>query len=100
MEQADAGDKITVLRRHPHPTASGGTYDGVTRRMFVDGFVQDRTELLNGTFSNWDPNYSLVIGNEAAMSPTFLGEIMLVALYNRALHHDEIHRNFDAGPEG
>jgi hypothetical protein len=48
-------------------------------------------------FRNWDPRFSLQIGNEATGDKPWLGKIFLAALYNRALLADEITRHFQAG---
>jgi glycopeptide antibiotics resistance protein len=48
-------------------------------------------------FRNWDPRFSLQIGNEATGDKPWLGKIYLAALYNRALSRDEIARHFQWG---
>lgn len=49
-------------------------------------------------FSNWDPHYPFQLGNEASLGRPWLGEIYLVALYDRALNRGEVWSNFTAGP--
>ncbi len=73
------------------------TYDGAVERTFVYGAEQETRQSMGGDFSNWDPNYPLLIGNEATLDRPYLGEIFLVSLYDRALSNAEIQRNFSAG---
>ena len=77
------------------------TFDGVSPHMFFDGEAQDLPESLRGDyrgdFSDWDPGYPLVIGNEATLDRPYLGTIHLIAIYNRALSSDEIKHNFAVG---
>jgi VanZ family protein len=49
------------------------------------------------TFRNWDPRFSLQMGNEATSDKPWLGKIYLAALYNRELPADEIARHFRRG---
>jgi glycopeptide antibiotics resistance protein len=51
-------------------------------------------------FSNWDPALPLNLGNETTLSRPWLGEFHGVALYERALSHDEVRTNLSAGPPG
>ena len=51
-------------------------------------------------FSNWDSNYPLLIGNEATLDRPYLGEIFLVAIYDRVISDAEIQQNFNAGALG
>jgi glycopeptide antibiotics resistance protein len=49
-------------------------------------------------FSNWDSALRLNLGNETTLSRPWRGEFHGVALYERALSHDEVRTNFSAGP--
>ncbi len=74
------------------------TYDGATKRVYVDGAARGSTPALEGDFSNWDRDYPLILGNEATMTRSFLGRIFLVALYDHALAQQQIQSSFRAGP--
>ncbi|MCH8018936.1 T9SS type A sorting domain-containing protein [candidate division KSB1 bacterium] len=50
-----------------------------------------------GDLSNWNSSYPLIIGNEPTGDRPWLGEVYLVAIYNRELSQDEINQNFGAG---
>ncbi|MBN1675109.1 MAG: FecR domain-containing protein [Kiritimatiellae bacterium] len=61
-------------------------------------FYAQRRET-GGRFSNWDPRLPLVLGNELTGDRPWLGELHLVAVYNRALSPAEIRQNYQAGPQ-
>ena len=60
----------------------------------------NKTEVIGniwgGDFSNWDTNYEFALANELAIEidRTWLGEIYLVAVYERALSPTEIEQNY------
>jgi hypothetical protein len=76
------------------------TYDFKQRCVFVDGNLALSSDRLRGDFSNWDPSYKLIIGNEASGNRPWLGKIYYAAIYNRALTGQEIFHNYLAGYEG
>lgn len=45
---------------------------------------------------SWDPDYPLVVGNEATLTRPWLGTIFLIALYDRPLERGEIKQQFRA----
>ncbi|MFZ1504402.1 MAG: VanZ family protein [Nitrospira sp.] len=53
---------------------------------------------LASDFSNWNPTYRLLLGNEGTMNRPWLGTLHLVAVYDRALPSDEITTHFSLGP--
>jgi len=53
---------------------------------------------LSADFINWNAKLHLLIGNEGTLDRPWLGEIYLVAIYNRALNDEEVYTNFTAGP--
>ena len=73
------------------------TYDGAVKRVYVDGAAREQTAALEGDFSTWDRDYPLVLGNEATMTRSFLGRILLVALYDHVLTQQQIQSNFREG---
>jgi beta-lactam-binding protein with PASTA domain len=76
------------------------TYDGNTERLFIDGVQQPATVALSGNYNSWDPTDWFNIGNEASSQRPFVGEIYLVAVYDRALSVADVQMNFNAGPNG
>jgi hypothetical protein len=72
------------------------TFDGRTKRVYVDGERRPETHGPGGDLSNW-VECPLIVGNEATGDRTWLGEIRLVAVYDRALGEGEVRRNFRAG---
>jgi VanZ family protein len=72
-------------------------YDFSEQRIFVNGQMRLRQRVPAGRFTNWDPSYYLVLGNEATGDRPWIGKIFYLALYNRALSKQEIHRSYLAG---
>ena len=53
-----------------------------------------------GTFEEWDvgtEEYRLAVGNELTLDRDWLGQLHLVAVFDRALTEDEVEQNFLAG---
>lgn len=73
------------------------TYDYSHERVYING--ERRKEFLGpgGRFLNWDPSYRLVLGNEATGNRPWVGRLFLVAIYDRALLHQELQQNYNAG---
>ena len=56
-----------------------------------------QTGTIAGDLSNWDDTYPLSLANEADGIRPWLGELHLVAFYDRALDANEVSQNFSAG---
>lgn len=54
---------------------------------------------IDGSLSNWDTNFQLVLGNESTSTRPWLGTIDLVAVYDKALSAAEVAQNFSAGAQ-
>ena len=67
-----------------------------TTTIYVNGKSLIREET-KGDLSNWDPAYPLLIANEVTGDRAWLGELHLVAIYDKALSPDEVQQNFVAG---
>jgi VanZ family protein len=72
-------------------------YDFSEQRIFVNGEMMLRQKIPGGRFTNWDPSYPLLLGNEATGNRPWNGKIFYVAIYDRALSEREIHKNYLAG---
>lgn len=66
-------------------------------RLFVDG-REVSSRFAGGTLANWAGPMSLILGNETDGDRPWLGDLYLMAIYDRALSASEIMRNFRAGP--
>ena len=64
---------------------------------YIDG-ARDRTNARPGGTGNWVSTYPLVVANEIGGGREWLGELHLIAIYDRALTADEVQQNFDVGP--
>ncbi|HUG66104.1 MAG TPA: LamG-like jellyroll fold domain-containing protein, partial [Pirellulaceae bacterium] len=67
-----------------------------TAIILIDG-KQVVSKKVGGNFSNWDGNYRLALANEVTKERPWLGELHLVAIYDRALSGQEVQQNFAAG---
>lgn len=69
-----------------------------TAKIYVDG-TEVASETITGNFSNWDSSFQFGLANEFTMNRTWLGELHLVAIYDRDLSAAEVAQNFSAGPD-
>ncbi len=67
-----------------------------TARIYVNDELQVR-QVVGGDFSGWNESYPLTLANEPVGERPWLGKLHLVALYCRALSHDEIGQNYAFG---
>lgn len=67
-----------------------------TARIYIDGTIIAE-DVIPGDFSTWNPRFLLLLGNEATKDYPWLGEIYLMAIYDRALTSSEVIMNRDAG---
>jgi len=72
------------------------TFSGGTVALYRNGQLFG-AEQRGGDLSNWEPDYSLLFGNEVDGERPWIGELYTVAIYNRGLTDEEITRNFEAG---
>jgi VanZ family protein len=73
------------------------TYDFLEQLVYINGTMQARAKIPGGKFTNWDPSYYLMLGNEATGNRPWLGKIFFLAIYSRPLTEKEIHQNYLAG---
>ncbi|MBK8944250.1 MAG: T9SS type A sorting domain-containing protein [Ignavibacteriae bacterium] len=55
------------------------------------------TEVVSGSFSNWDPSYYLYLGSDAENNVYWQGTFYLTAIYSKALNQSEINQNYFYG---
>jgi hypothetical protein len=65
---------------------------------YVDG-EEVISGLVEGDFSTWDPTYTFLLGNETTEDRPWLGELHLIAIYDKALTPEEVQQNFEAGAD-
>ena len=80
---------VVYTRSHP----SGDT------KTYVNG-AQVAAGSASSSCSNWDQSFKFALANELTMDRTWLGELHLVAVYDRALTASEATQNYNAGPKG
>jgi hypothetical protein len=64
--------------------------------LYINGMEVSR-QIVGGDLFNWDESYGLALANEHTMDRPWLGEMYLVAFYDRALNPEEINQSFQAG---
>ena len=67
------------------------------RTIYLDGSPA-AVGSVTGTFDTWDGTFSFALANELTGDRPWLGEIHLVAVYERALIQAEVEQNYNAGP--
>ena len=67
-------------------------------RFYANGVEVGSRSDITGNFSNWDEGFRFGLANEFGADRPWLGELHLVAIYDRALSQAEVMRNFNAGP--
>jgi len=67
-------------------------------RLYKDGVLMI-SGTIAGTFSTWAADHKLSIAAEPKGGKNWLGELHLVAFYNRALTQEEVVQNFSVGSE-
>lgn len=72
-------------------TVSGETH------MYLNG-AEQTSSLITGNLSTWNSTYRLALGNELTGDRPWLGELHLIAIFNRALSPTEVAQNFSASP--
>ena len=87
-----AGTATTALTHVVHTHRSDGT-----EVFYIDG-VENLTFMRMGELTMWDATYPIVVANEGTNDRAWLGELHLIAIYDRALDAGEVEQNFVAGP--
>ena len=86
------GTLETALTHIVHTRSADGT-----ATTYVDG-APAVTRTVDGTMSNWNSGYELALTNELTNDRPWLGDLHLVAIYDRALTSTEVSQNLEAGP--
>ena len=94
LETANADEDLQATLQHVV-----ATYDQVNgRQIYVNGvFTDDVDPIAPDVLINWNPNYTFVLGNETSNNRLWLGQIKLVAIFDRALTPAQILQNYQAG---
>ena len=64
------------------------------QRVYINGELKARSNVVKGDLSNWDPSCRLIIGNEITGDRPWKGKIYYIAIYDRILTEQEIHNNY------
>lgn len=91
------GTKLKNIFRSSDPYHVVVTYDYQRERIYINGRKLLEEPSIRGRFSNWDPSYPLLFGNENTGNRPWQGSIFLVAVYKQGLSAAEILRNYEAG---
>jgi len=82
---------------HSEPLHIVVAYDFSEQRIFVNGELRLQKKIPGGRFTNWNPSFYLVLGNEATGNRPWKGKILYFSIYNRALSEKEIQKNYRIG---
>ncbi|HEX9922481.1 MAG TPA: LamG-like jellyroll fold domain-containing protein, partial [Anaerolineae bacterium] len=66
-------------------------------KIYIDN-VQHASATIGGDFSNWSEDFPLVLANELTGDRPWLGELHLVAIFDRELSPGEVSQNYSVGP--
>lgn len=80
---------------NPKPLHIVVSYNFEKQKVYVNGDLLISSDVPGGDFKNWDPEYRLVLGNEATGDRPWLGTISYVAIYNYPLDTQEVHRSYN-----
>ena len=69
-----------------------------TAKLYLNRF-QVATTIIDGDFSNWDPDFKLGLANEITTNAGWLGDYGLVSVYCQALSNLDIRQNYNAVAE-
>jgi hypothetical protein len=86
--------KVRRVFTHPQPVHLVVSYDFKVQKVYVDGNLRISSPIPGGHFNNWDPDYRLVLGNEATGDRPWLGKIAYVAIYDQSLDAREVREHY------
>ncbi len=95
LSTEDAGEILQSSLQHVV-----ASYDPINgRKIYINGELIDVADPITSptSIANWDNSFALVMGQSAANNSTWLGQIRMAAIHNRALTDVQIQQNFDAG---
>jgi len=75
------------------------TFDPINgRRIYVNGVLTNAMDpFVPGSLADWDNTYAFVLGNEVSNDRPWSGTLRLASIHDRALSHEQIVQNFEAG---
>lgn len=76
------------------------TYDYSHYRFYVDGQLRKSERAPGGTFSNWDPDHRLLIGNEQTGNRPWIGSVERIMIYDRPFSPAEVVQAYESGSLG
>jgi hypothetical protein len=71
------------------------SYNFEEQRVYVNGSIRTTSTIPGANFKNWDPEYPLILGNEATGDRPWLGKISYVAIYNYPLDAQAVRSNYE-----
>lgn len=86
------GTATTLLTHVVYTRAADGS-----EVLYVDG-VEDVSFTRSGGLNQWSASYPLFVASERTGGQAWIGELHLIAIYDRALEAGEVRQNFGVGP--
>ncbi|MCA9892665.1 MAG: SH3 domain-containing protein, partial [Anaerolineae bacterium] len=112
----DTGTDFVIRLRTTSTDLNGETANGLGQGRVLNGlmqvvythdvagattlYVNNRivaSTIIPGSLENWDAQFGLALGNEFTGDRPWLGDLHLVAIYDRMLTEEEVAQNFNAG---
>jgi mono/diheme cytochrome c family protein len=95
LSTPDAAEVLQATLQHVVATYSA--IDG--RRIYVNGelVTPNGDPAAQGTLTDWDDTFALVLGNEAGGDGLWQGTLRMVAVHEFALTPEQVQQNFDVG---
>lgn len=96
LSTPDADEALQATLQHVVVTFD--ILDG--RRIYVNGALaaSDDVDMLGeGSLSNWDDTFALVLGTETSGNYPWFGTMRFLAIHNRALSAEDVKANFEVG---
>ena len=94
LSTPDADEVLQATQQHVVTT-----FDPINgRRIYVNGVLTNAVDPFTaGSLADWDDTYAFVLGNEVSNDRPWLGKMRLVSIHDRALTHQQVLQNFEAG---
>ena len=75
------------------------TFDPINGRLiYVNGVLTNAVDSFTpGSLADWDTTFAVVLGNEVSNNRPWNGTLRLASIHERALSHEQIVQNFEAG---
>ena len=82
---------VFMTGRRQHIVVS---YDFSSCQIYINGQLQKQSKAISGNFSNWDPSYPLLLGNERTGDRPWLGSIERLVMYEGPMSAEQVSERY------